>query len=227
MSAGRSAPGRPRNAAADRAIPDAAIALFIEGGIEGCSIEQVARRAGVTRATVYRRWRDKEALLVHALGQVRQREDARAAAGTVPDWSRFGVADLVAYMMGTVSAAMGRGDLGRLVVQLLATAHSHPALIAAYWQAHLAPRRAAFGKALEGMIAQGQLRGPAGGPPPDPDLIQDQLNGALLYRFLLQPGAHPLEERRAYCRRLLAALGFVLPPDSAAEAEPRAAADVC
>ncbi len=52
--------GRPRDAAADKAILRAALELFIEHGIEGASFEQIARRAGVARTTVYRRWSGRE-----------------------------------------------------------------------------------------------------------------------------------------------------------------------
>jgi len=57
-------PGRPRSQEADAAILDAALELLIERGAQATSIEQVARRAGVTRATVYRRFPDKTRLLV-------------------------------------------------------------------------------------------------------------------------------------------------------------------
>ncbi|MGW4474403.1 TetR/AcrR family transcriptional regulator [Nonomuraea sp. NPDC004354] len=61
------APGRPRSQEVDAAILAAALDLLIECGASLTSIEQVAQRAGVTRATVYRRFADKTALLVQAI----------------------------------------------------------------------------------------------------------------------------------------------------------------
>jgi AcrR family transcriptional regulator len=59
--------GRPRSTEVDRAIIDAVLEEVIEEGIDGMSIEQVAARAGVAKATVYRRWPNKEALLLEAV----------------------------------------------------------------------------------------------------------------------------------------------------------------
>jgi AcrR family transcriptional regulator len=59
--------GRPRSEHADRAIIDAALEMFAESGAEGLCIEKVAARAGVGKATIYRRWPGKEDLLLDAL----------------------------------------------------------------------------------------------------------------------------------------------------------------
>src|SRR5215472_3964049 len=59
--------GRPRSEQADRAIIEAALDLFAESGPEGLCIERVAARAGVGKATIYRRWPGKEDLLLDAL----------------------------------------------------------------------------------------------------------------------------------------------------------------
>src|ERR1700685_2595212 len=58
--------GRPRSEAADRAILRAATELLAERGLAGMSMEEVAARAGVGKATVYRRWRSRGALALDA-----------------------------------------------------------------------------------------------------------------------------------------------------------------
>jgi AcrR family transcriptional regulator len=60
-------PGRPRSARVDEAIIDAVLDLLAEGTIEGLSIEAIAARAGVGKATIYRRWPGKEGLVRDAL----------------------------------------------------------------------------------------------------------------------------------------------------------------
>ena len=55
--------GRPRDAAIDGAVLTVALELFIAHGIAGMSIEQVAKRAGVGKPTIYRRWSTKERLV--------------------------------------------------------------------------------------------------------------------------------------------------------------------
>ena len=59
--------GRPRDTAADEAILGAATALLREGGVGAVTMSAVMRRSGVARATVYRRWPNREALLVASL----------------------------------------------------------------------------------------------------------------------------------------------------------------
>jgi AcrR family transcriptional regulator len=58
--------GRPRSARAHRAILDAALSLLVEEGYDTMSIEAVAERAGVGKATIYRRWDSKEELVADA-----------------------------------------------------------------------------------------------------------------------------------------------------------------
>ncbi|WP_431044748.1 TetR/AcrR family transcriptional regulator [Streptomyces sp. P1-3] len=61
-------PGRPRSAAADTAIIETVLRLLEEGvGIGELSMERIAREAGVGKATVYRRWRGKEALILDVM----------------------------------------------------------------------------------------------------------------------------------------------------------------
>ena len=58
--------GRPRSEEADRAILSAATELLAERGLGGMSMEEVAARAGVGTATVYRRWPSRGALALDA-----------------------------------------------------------------------------------------------------------------------------------------------------------------
>ena len=67
----RRSPGRPRSAAAHQAILDATVQLLSEVGFAATTVEAVAARAGVGKATVYRRWPSKVPLVIDAL-------DARA-----------------------------------------------------------------------------------------------------------------------------------------------------
>ena len=58
--------GRPRNEAHDEAILDATLELVAQVGIAGLTVDAVAHLAGVGKATIYRRWNSKEALLLDA-----------------------------------------------------------------------------------------------------------------------------------------------------------------
>jgi len=67
------APGRPRSADADKAIMEATVGLLAEVGIDRTTVSAVVARSGVARATVYRRWPTREALIEAALSQVKGR----------------------------------------------------------------------------------------------------------------------------------------------------------
>src|SRR5438046_3156857 len=68
----RKAPGRPRSARADEAIIEATLDLMAEGmPVEAMSIEAIAARAGVGKATIYRRWPNKESLIVDAVATIK------------------------------------------------------------------------------------------------------------------------------------------------------------
>jgi AcrR family transcriptional regulator len=72
MSAPRS-PGRPRSSHADAAIIDAVLGLLAEGTtVEALTMEAVAARAGVGKATIYRRFADKDELVLAAVGAIKQ-----------------------------------------------------------------------------------------------------------------------------------------------------------
>ena len=59
--------GRPRRADADGAILGATLELLNEVGVAGLSMDLLAQRAGVGKATIYRRWDSKETLILDAM----------------------------------------------------------------------------------------------------------------------------------------------------------------
>jgi len=63
VSVRRGRPSRKQAEAIDRQILDCGRACFLENGFAGTTMDGVAERAGVTRATLYLRHADKEALL--------------------------------------------------------------------------------------------------------------------------------------------------------------------
>jgi len=69
------AAGRPRSEEAHRAILDATLELLGEVGFSALTVESVASRAGVGKATIYRRWPSKLPLVVEAFGGLPGLED--------------------------------------------------------------------------------------------------------------------------------------------------------
>jgi AcrR family transcriptional regulator len=58
---------RPRSLEAHQKVLDAAVGLFAERGIESTSMDAIAHASGVSKATIYNHWVDKEALLLEVM----------------------------------------------------------------------------------------------------------------------------------------------------------------
>ena len=69
--------GRPRDATRDAAIHEATLQLLKEVGYDGLSMAAIAAQAGVSKATIYRRWPNKAAVVASAVEHL--------ATGTPPD----------------------------------------------------------------------------------------------------------------------------------------------
>jgi len=141
-------PGRPRSEQAEQAIIEATLDLFAEKGFEGVCVEAVAARAGVGKATIYRRWPNKEELLLAALGSMKS--PFPEPTGSVRD-------DLVAQM--TVMCA-DRADprKARRYALLLGEGQKYPRLMARYKETVVGPRHEAIREVIRRGIASGELR---------------------------------------------------------------------
>ncbi|MEU6268102.1 TetR/AcrR family transcriptional regulator [Saccharopolyspora shandongensis] len=169
--------GRPRNPAADEAILQAALDLFIEGGVEGTSIEQIAKRAGVGKLTVYRRWDSKEAVIAAAIESARDEIPETMPA----DFADLPVAALVEKALPGLAEAVADPRLRAMIARVFGSSVSHPALMATYWENYVVPRRRITRALLERAQADGVLDAAA-----DPDVLIDMMVGAVLFR-LIQP----------------------------------------
>jgi AcrR family transcriptional regulator len=61
---------RTRSASAHQKVLDAALALVAERGVEGTSMDAIAGKSGVSKATIYKHWADKDALLLEMMAEV-------------------------------------------------------------------------------------------------------------------------------------------------------------
>ncbi|WP_409180191.1 TetR/AcrR family transcriptional regulator [Amycolatopsis sp. VS8301801F10] len=108
--------GRPRDARRDAAMHEAALALLTEVGYDQLSIESVAARAGVAKTTIYRRYRDKAALVAAAVEQRQTSAPPAPGAGglrenllAVVRWLAREIAEQEIGLLGALFAGM-RGD---------------------------------------------------------------------------------------------------------------------
>jgi AcrR family transcriptional regulator len=144
----RKAPGRPRNEKADEAIIEAAIALLAAGqSAAALSMEAVAAKAGVGKATIYRRWPNKEALLIDTVA---------AMKGPLPELKGESVRDdLVALIAANWTSRARR--YGKVTACLLPQ-YSRDDEMRRVYQAITEPRREAMRSVLRRGIALGELR---------------------------------------------------------------------
>ena len=141
-------PGRPRSEQAEQAIIEATLDLFAEQGFEGVCVEAVAARAGVGKATIYRRWPNKEELLLAALGSMKS--PFHEPTGSVRD-------DLVAQLT-VMCADRANPRKARRYALLLGEGQKYPRLMARYKETVVGPRHDAIRDVIRRGIATGELR---------------------------------------------------------------------
>jgi len=173
--------GRPREARADRAILDATLALMADRGVDDLRVDDVAERAGVGKATIYRRYRSKDALITAAVA-------ALVGEIGVPDTGST-EADLLTLMREAVKVYAGTPAAGAMP-SLVAAMHRDPELARAVREGFLAGRRVALAEVLTRAVGRGDLRGDL-----ELELALDLLAGPLFYRLLVTGG--PIDDALA------------------------------
>ncbi|GAA2987656.1 hypothetical protein JCM13580A_47480 [Streptomyces drozdowiczii] len=172
--------GRPRSAAAERAILDAVVELLEAGEpLAALSIERIARTAGVGKATIYRRWAGKEELFVDVLRAIEPPEPEVSGTG--------GLGDLRVLLESMRTRGLAQRS-SVLLHNVFAQMKSHPKLWHEYQCTVIAPRRLAMVAAVRRAVEAGELRDDT-----DVELMDDLFLGPMLVRTIHRPDA-PLPE---------------------------------
>jgi AcrR family transcriptional regulator len=175
-------PGRPRDERATRAITEAALRQLAEHGYARVSMESIASEAGVARATVYRRFRDKADLITAAI--------ATKAGGPFPDEpSDDPRSDLIAYLE-EFDERFGE-DCVEVIGTLLGSREEQGALTL-HRQRVIAPRLAYARRLLARAQELGQLTSDI-----DIDLSIEMLSGSVFARRVSGSPSSPGWARRA------------------------------
>ncbi len=175
------APGRPRSADADEAILTATLGVLLEEGFRGLSVEAVRQRAGVGKATIYRRFPDKDALVRTAI------ESLHRGLEEPPDTGSL-AGDLEAVWQ------MGYGVDPRVTSfgpRLLAESANNPEMHAIFRSALIEPRRAFVREMLRRGVERGELREDA-----DLEVVIDLIAGPYIYRLLIDGGDPTVAHQR-------------------------------
>ena len=151
MAEGDSGPqtaGRPRSEEAHQAILDATLELLVEVGFSALTVEGVASRAGVGKATIYRRWPSKLPLVVEAFGQLPSFEDVDTGS----------VAEDLKQMLRSYIQAFNTTPLAT-VLPSLAGERAHNPELSELFDPVSERRRQPLLRAIERGIARGEIRG--------------------------------------------------------------------
>jgi AcrR family transcriptional regulator len=144
----RTPTGRPRDARVDHAIAAAVRELLAEVGYARLTVDEVAARAGVGKAAIYRRHATKQEMIFDVLAP-------NQFLATVPDHGSLR-ADLAAAL-AEIQAAMVSPPEGT-IPGLLADVHADPALREKFDERYLGAQRQTLAEILDRAAARGELR---------------------------------------------------------------------
>ena len=162
--------GRPRDPSRDGVIRAAILRLLADVGYGALTMDAVAAQAGVGKATIYRRWRTKEDLVVDTIAELHNLDSAPPDTGSLEG-------DLRALLHSLVSVVSG--PLGAATQSLLSTVPHQPALAEAFRDGPIGAWRTAFDEAWARAEKRGEVRGDAG------PLTAETASALVVQRWLL------------------------------------------
>jgi AcrR family transcriptional regulator len=173
--------GRPRSEKARNAILEAAAELLLAQGLGAVSMDAVAERAGISKATIYRWWPTKETLALETLyhewdtNRLSLRETGSLRG------------DLLALLRPWIRRVRAR-PYGRVIAALITEARTDPRFAEQYRTRFVEPRREPARALFRRAIERGEIR-----PDTDVEVTLDLVYGPIYHRLL---HAHaPLTDR--------------------------------
>jgi AcrR family transcriptional regulator len=181
MATERPQRGRPRSETARKAIVEAAAELLLARGLSAVSMDVVAERAGVSKATIYRWWPTKESLALDVLSS------EWAAVRPLPRDTGILRDDLLSLLRPWAKVA-GSRPYGRVIGALITEARTDPAFAEEYRDRVVEPRRDLARVMFRRAVERGEI-------PADTkvEVALDLLFGSLYHRLL--HGHAPLNDR--------------------------------
>jgi AcrR family transcriptional regulator len=191
--------GRPRSERSHHAILDAANQLLAERGFVALTMDEVALRAGVSKATIYRRWPTKGTLVFEAFSSDFLARQPRPDVGSLRG-------DLLATLRAWIDTVKGTVT-GRTLVGLLAEVQRDPELAEVWRERFVTPVRAQHRILIDRAIERGEVSADV-----DPEVVLDLVFGPAYHR-LLQTHL-PLTDRFAQSVVDIVVIGVRPPPAS-------------
>ena len=169
------APGRPRSVEADEAILRATLDLLTDGGYAALTMERVRERSGVGKATLYRRYGSKEALVSAAIKHLNVDFPEPPDSGSL-------LSDFAATAQMVLTGAERTG-FAPTVARLLSEVANDPEMHKLFTENLVEPRRRVVATLIERAKARGEIRDDI-----DTSLAVDLIVGPAIYRLLLSGG---------------------------------------
>ncbi|KQS57866.1 hypothetical protein ASG36_14880 [Geodermatophilus sp. Leaf369] len=141
-------PGRRRDPAVDEAVKSAVLALLTERGWDGVSMDGVAARAGVGKASIYRRWSSRVQMVAEAVTELNRGELTAPDTGSLRE-------DLLVLFRSMVTAL--QGPLGTASRALIGVLPHEPDLAVAFREGALGVWAEAFAAVFAAAAARGDL----------------------------------------------------------------------
>ena len=187
--------GRKRSSEAEKAVLDAAYDLLSREGLQATTVEAIASRAKVSKATIYKWWPNRASVIMSAF--------LREARGALPYPEEFEPENIVQRLQ--TMAMEFHGAVGSMIRALIAEGQSDPEIAQAFRDGYIFARRQQGVELVKRAIAKKLIRDA------DPDVVLDLLYAPLYYRLLV--GHQPLSE--AFIREHVSlALGGIMPTTS-------------
>lgn len=170
-------PGRPRDDSVDSAVIAATLDLVEEEGLGAVSMEAIAERAGVSKASIYRRWDGKGELLVDCVAGL---------VGEVQPPENTEIRDVLIGLLTQMRTFFTRAKAGQLFPWLVGEIAAGSDLGRRYAETLIIPRRAMVGKLIRSAVERGELRADL-----DVDIAVDMVTGPAVMQKLLGPYSPP------------------------------------
>jgi len=164
-------PGRPRDETIDDDIVQALFELVDEVGLKGVTIEAIAERAGVSKATIYRRWSSKEELVVDAVAGL-------VGGVVVPEGDT--IREILVHIITRLKTYMSQTTAGSVLPWMIGEVALGSEIGHRYVEAVIKPGREAMAGHIAKAVEDGELR-----PDLDVEVAVDMLLGPMIVTKLL------------------------------------------
>ena len=173
-------PGRPRNEAAiaHHRILDAVFELLQKQSVRDLQIQEVCRKAGVSKPTIYKWWPTKAAMVMAMFEQRMVRRLPPIESLSAEQLIRVAVPGLIRLF---------NGPFGKVAAEMIAAGQSEPAVLREFRDRYILKRRKVAIKALNDAYASGEMKRSV-----DPELLLDLIFGPIYFRLLVKH--QPLDE---------------------------------